>query len=298
MSNDPKEAIKGAMGIETETYNKFESTMDRLKGIVMEKLEAFIAKYERGELDENERNSYFAHAIQRQRSEDSDIDEFELMQVALIMLNASVDTTSAFINWAMVHLSTNPDVQEKLYQELKQHVDASEDGTLSADMLTKSKSPYLHAVLRESHRMTPVYPATMFKSNSVDDIELHGVTVPKGSLVGFDPYPIGMDPDIVNEPHKFQPERWLGDEPVQKRKGTAAEVLDSVMYRDPFSQGARRCPGSRVAVNETQLILSQLVLDWKITAPTSVKSYKDVEYTMKTLLVAHLPEMTVEARVL
>jgi cytochrome P450 len=61
---------------------------------------------------------------------------------------------------------------------------------------------------------------------------------------------------------------------------------------------ARRCPGSRVAVNETQLILSQLVLDWKITAPTSVKSYKDVEYTMKTLLVAHLPEMTVEARVL
>ena len=237
MSNDPKEAILGGMGIETETYTKFEETMDDLKEIVMEKLNVFMERYEKNELNENERNSYFAHAIERQKSEQSDIDQSELMQIALLMLNASVDTTSAFINWAVVHLSTNLDVQETLYQELKQHVDASEDGKLNADMLTKSKSPYLHAVLRESHRMTPVYPTTMFKSNSVADIELHGVTVPKGSLVGFDPYPIGMDPEIVDEPEKFRPERWIGDEPVQARKGTRAEVLDSVMYRDPFSQG-------------------------------------------------------------
>jgi hypothetical protein len=52
-----------------------------------------------------------------------------------------------------------------------------------------------------------------------------------------------------------------------------------------------------VAVNETQLILSQLVLDWKISAPDSVKSYRDVPYKMQTLLVAQLPEMKVEARV-
>jgi cytochrome P450 len=79
----------------------------------------------------------------------------------------------------------------------------------------------------------------MFKSNSVADIEIHGVTVPKGSLVGFDSYPIGMDPQIVDQPEKFIPERWIGDEPMQARKGTPAEVLDSIMYRDPFSQGVR-----------------------------------------------------------
>jgi cytochrome P450 len=273
MSDDPTEAIKGAMGIETETYNKYERTMDRLKNIVMEKLEAFLAKYERGELDESERNSYFALAIQRQQSEHSDITQFELMQMALIMLNASVDTTSAFINWALVHLSTNMDVQEKLYQELKQHVDASEDGMLSADMLTKSKSPYLHAVLRESHRMTPVYPSLMFKS-TVGDIELHGVTVPKGSLVGFDSYPIGMDPDVVDEPETFKPERWMGDEPVQKRKGTSAEVLDSVMYRDPFSQG-----------------VCLLILDLVITPRLLIHIMLDCSYRHVDVQVAVLPLM-------
>ncbi|KAL3793520.1 hypothetical protein HJC23_007260 [Cyclotella cryptica] len=297
MSDDPQEAIKASLGIETELYYKFDKTMDALKDIVMEKLTVFIERWDRNELDDNERKSYFAHAIERQRAEESGIDESELMQICLLMLNASVDTTSTFICWAMVHLSTNLHVQENLYRELKQHLDASEDGMLHAEMLTKAKSPYLHAVLRESHRMTPVYPSTMFKSNSVADIEIHGVTVPKGSVVGFDSYPIGMDPMIVDQPERFIPERWIGDEPIQARKGTPAEVLDSVMYRDPFSQGARRCPGSRVAVNETQLILSQLVLDWKISAPPSVKTYRDIPYKMQTLLVAQLPEMNVEARV-
>ena len=46
-----------------------------------------------------------------------------------------------------------------------------------------------------------------------------------------------MDPKIVDEPEQFKPERWIGDEPINARKGTPAEVLDSIMYRDPFSQG-------------------------------------------------------------
>ena len=295
MSNDKDELIQFNMGMETETYQKFEQAMDGLKGIVMEKLNTFKKRMDRGELDENERNSYFAHAIERQRKEDSNVDEEELMQICLLMLNASVDTTATFISWAMVHLSTNPDVQEALYQELQQH--ATKDGVLTSEMLTKAKSPYLHAVLRESHRMTPVHPTTMFKSNSVADIELHGVTIPKGSIIGFDGFSMGMDPKVVDDPESFRPERWLSDDEIEKRKGTPAEALDSVFFRDPFSQGARRCPGSRVAVNETQLLLSQLVLDWKITAPDTVSSYKDIPYRMQTLLVPQLPKMGMEARV-
>ena len=157
MSNDPKEAIKSELGWETETCVKFEECMDGIKEIVMHKLKVFRERYERGELNENERNSYFAHAIERQRSETSDIDADELMQIALIMLNASVDTTSTFINWALLHLSTNMDVQDKLYEELRGHVDGSEDGILTAEMLTKNKSPYLHAVLRESHRLVDLF---------------------------------------------------------------------------------------------------------------------------------------------
>jgi len=144
--------------------------------------------------------------------------------------------------------------------------------------------------------MTPVMPAVMFKSNSVKDIDIHGVTIPKDSLIGFDSFSLGMDPNVIDDPETFRPERWMDEAEIAARKGTPAEALDSIFFRDPFSQGARRCPGSRVAVNETQVILGQIALDWKITAPDYVKTYKDVPYEIKTLLVPRLPEMKMEAR--
>merc|ERR1711953_841876 len=127
-----------------------------------------------------------------------------MTEVAMLSLNAGVDTTSTFICWAMVHLSLNPEVQEKLYEELNQNLEAN-GGMLTSDMLSKTKSPYLHAVLRESHRLTPVHPTTMMKGNSTKDIEIHGQTFPKGSLFQFDAYSKGISPDYVENPDVFDP---------------------------------------------------------------------------------------------
>ena len=295
MSNDKQEAILFNMGIETETYRNFERVMEGLKAIVMNKLTVFKERWENGELNETERSSYFAHALERQQAGDALIDMEELMEIALIMLNASVDTTATFISWAMVHLSVNPDVQERLHAEIKANYERN-GGIFSSDMFTKANSPYLNAFLRESHRMTPVFPTLVFKSNLGAELDIHGETIPKDSIIGFDSYSMGMDPQLVNDPEVFRPERWLDSNEIHSRKGTPAEALDHVFFRDPFSQGARKCPGSRVAVNETQLILSQFVLDWKVTAPASVKSYKDIPYKMHTLLVPQLPEMKIEGR--
>ena len=60
------------------------------------------------------------------------------------------------------------------------------------------------------------------------------------------------------------------------------------------STGARKCPGSRVAVNEIQVLLSQLVLDWKITSP--IKSMKDATYHLRTFMEMEMPELQFEAR--
>ncbi len=158
---DMVENIKGRMGITTPTYRKFEVALDRVNEIANDKINAFKKKWERGELNESELSSYIAHAFERQKEGEA-ISPETLREITMITLNSGVDTTSNFICWAMVHLSLNPDVQEKLYQELKENVDKNE-GTLSSDIISKSKSPYLHAVLRESHRLTPVQPSTMLK---------------------------------------------------------------------------------------------------------------------------------------
>ena len=81
----------------------------------------------------------------------------------------------------------------------------------------------------------------------------------------------------------FKPDRWLS-ESVEARKGNPSEVIDRPLYSLPFNQGARRCPGSRVARNDGHIMLAQLVLDWEMTAP-SAKCWKDIPYGQATLTV-------------
>ncbi len=291
---DKTELFKAKMGIATSMNQEFEAAMDIVNEIANEKVLAFKERWERGQLTEAEKSSYIAHAFERQKT-DGAITAGEMSEILMFALNAGVDTTSTFICWAMVHLSLNPSVQEKLYEELKTNVEEN-GGILTSDMLSRKKSPYLHAVLRESHRLTPVHPTVMTKSNSANTIEIHGVNFPKGSLFSFDSYSVGIDPAVVQNPENFDPQRWT-DEAVASRKGTRAEVLDHQFYKDPFSQGARRCPGSRVAVNETLVLLSQLVLDWKFEPERAISSLKDIKYEQQTLIVPVIPKMLFTARV-
>jgi len=290
---DKSEVFKGKMGIVTPTYKRFEEAMDKVNEIANYKINTFKEKWERGELNEAEKASYIAHAFERQKAEGK-VSQETMSEIAMLALNAGVDTTSTFICWALVHLSLNPEVQENLYKELKDNVEQN-GGTLSSDMLSKTKSPYLHAVLRESHRLTPVHPTTMMKGNSTKEIEINGKTFPKGSLFQFDSFSKGIKPEYFENPDVFMPERWSA-EAVEARKGTPSAIFDHQFYKDPFSQGARRCPGSRVAVNETLVLLSQLVLDWKFEPKENISSFKDVEYQQKTLVVPTIPSMKFASR--
>lgn len=49
-------------------------------------------------------------------------------------------------------------------------------------------------------------------------------------------------------------------------------------------------------VNETLVLLSQLVLDWQFEPTTEINSYKDVKYEQKTLIVPIMPKMNFVAR--
>uniref|UniRef100_A0A7R9WI71 Cytochrome P450 n=1 Tax=Pseudictyota dubia TaxID=2749911 RepID=A0A7R9WI71_9STRA len=277
------------MGVETEAYRKYVEAQDAVNRIAREKISRFTERHEAGELDEFEKASYLARAIDRLKADDCAVTAEEFEDICVLLLNASVDTTSTFMCWMAVHLAVNPAAQEELYEEIRAHVDGS-GGAFTAESLAKKRSPYLHAALRESHRLTPVHPTTMTKSNSAGAITVHGREFPKDSVFTFDQFSLGMDPDVVDDPQAFRPERWL-PESLEAAKGTPMEVLDHPFYRDPFSQGARRCPGSRVAVNETLAFLARLVYDWRIEAPEGVETYRDVKYEQQTLLMPQLPQL-------
>eukprot|EP00579_Thalassiosira_antarctica_P022331 CAMPEP_0201988280 /NCGR_PEP_ID=MMETSP0904-20121228/92240_1 /ASSEMBLY_ACC=CAM_ASM_000553 /TAXON_ID=420261 /ORGANISM="Thalassiosira antarctica, Strain CCMP982" /LENGTH=493 /DNA_ID=CAMNT_0048542441 /DNA_START=374 /DNA_END=1855 /DNA_ORIENTATION=+ len=322
----PTEFLKSTYlpSMKSSMYLEFEKEWDTVREVGLKKIHDFIDRHDRDELDEMERASYLAGAIERQR-ETEEVTQDEMVELCLTSLFVGVDTTSSVTAWNLMHIAMHPDVQEKLHTELSAAVKekGSEGYTkVNADVLGKKVSPYLHMVIRESHRATPAFGAAMWKGNNKSDVEIHGEIIPKGSMtqLGHISYDseyvdehratpafgaamwkgnnksnveihgeiipkgsmtqlghISYDSEYVDEPRTFNPERWTAPA-VTSRKGTKSEVLDHPFLRDPFSQGARRCPGSRVAMNEILAMISQLVLDWKISVPSSIKSLDDVKY--------------------
>jgi len=274
----PQEFLKSTYlpGMKSSMYRDFETEWNTVREVGLKKIHDFIDRFDKDELDDMERASYLASAIERQRTSGG-VTEEEMIELCLFALFVGVDTTSSVTAWNLMHLAMNTEEQEKLHSELSAAVTekGSEGGTkVNADVLGRSTSPYLHMCVRESHRVTPAFAAAIWKSNSRSDVEVYGETIPKGSMVQLGH--ISYDPDFVEDPMTFSPERWT-DEAIAARAGTKSEVLDHPVLRDPFSQGARRCPGSRVANNEILAMIAQLVLDWKISAPT-VKTLADVKY--------------------
>jgi cytochrome P450 len=278
----------------TSMYKELEKDWTTVREIGLKKIHDFIDRYDRNELDDMEKKSYLAGAIERQR-QTKEVSQDEMAELCLIALFVGVDTTSSVTAWNLMHLALNPDVQQKLNDELTASLKekGSEGTKLNADVLGKKVSPYLHMCIRESHRITPAFGAAMWKTNSKKELDIHGVTMPKGCM--FQMGHISYDSEYVDEPQTFKPERWTA-EGTETRKGTKSEVLDHPYLRDPFSQGARRCPGSRVATNEIFAMIAQLVLDWKISVPDeNIKSLDDVTYDASPIKPI-FPTLQFEAR--
>mmetsp|Transcript_29719 Transcript_29719/g.60341 ORF Transcript_29719/g.60341 Transcript_29719/m.60341 type:complete len:331 (+) Transcript_29719:472-1464(+) len=290
----PYEMIVGKLlGFETARMRKAFAGFDTAWEIAQDKIESFTQRKEKDLLTENEQVSYLSRALDRQKEEGSNVSVRDVQELAFTGLFAAVDTTSSMLGWNLVHVARLPDVQEKLHEEISSAVEAVGGGRLSAEALSKSNAPYLHALVRETHRLTPTGAINLSKTVDVDGLEIHGRTMKEGDVVVLEGYSVGMDPELVDEPHQFRPERWL-QAAVDSRKGTLSEVIDHPFLNGPFSQGARKCPGSRVAMNEIHIFLSQLVLDWKMS--TAVTSLKDITYQQHTTIEANLPAIEFETR--
>mmetsp|Transcript_52057 Transcript_52057/g.122187 ORF Transcript_52057/g.122187 Transcript_52057/m.122187 type:complete len:507 (+) Transcript_52057:41-1561(+) len=214
----------------------------------------------------------------------------EIKDIAASLLLAGIDTTQSVISWNLVNLAKNPDKQEILRQELRE-VLGSGDLTEEIAANMKTKLPYLRAVIRESHRITPA-SAQMVVRPAPCDLELGGYNVPEGTRVSFNVFSVQNDPKYVEDPSEFKPERWLADA-VEARKGTEAEVIDDKLLATPFSFGARMCLGGRVADLELSVAIARLVREWRISLPKDQPDWINVQPLLTT--PSPFPAFVVEA---
>lgn len=179
-------------------------------------------------------------------------DDKYLRDVVVSFLLAGRDTVAAALTGFFILLSSHPQVESLILEELDQLMDPDQDVASFEQM---RRMHYLNAAVHESMRL---YPPIQFDSKFAveDDVLPDGTFVRKGTRVTYHPYAMGrMERIWGSDCLEFKPQRWLQD----------GVFVHECPFKYPvFQAGLRVCLGKELALVEMKSVVIALVRRFKI----------------------------------
>ncbi|XP_017769503.1 PREDICTED: cytochrome P450 9e2 [Nicrophorus vespilloides] len=175
---------------------------------------------------------------------------------ALIFFFGGFDTTSYLMCFLAYELAVNPDIQDKLRQEIQDTLENC-NGKVTYEALMKMK--YLDMIISEVLRKwppTPVLDRICTKGYTIKATRSYeqDLQIKKKDIIWIPIFGIHRDPELYPNPELFNPERFS---PENRRNINASAYI-------PFGSGPRNCIGSRFAIMENKTIIFQLLRRFSI----------------------------------
>ncbi|EDV25748.1 Cytochrome P450 3A12 [Trichoplax sp. H2] len=164
----------------------------------------------------------------------------DIVAQSFVFLLAGYETTASTLSFISYLLALNPDVQEKLINEIDDAFSRIDDD-LSYEQIYDLK--YLDMVIAETLRLYP--PAPILMREAAQDCTIGDYQFIAGTSVLIPTYALQRDSTEWPDPEKFIPERFTQEE---KRKRNPMSYL-------PFGTGPRICIGMRFALMEVKIAL-------------------------------------------
>jgi cytochrome P450 len=152
---------------------------------------------------------------------------------------AGHETTAVSLCWALHAIAQDPEVERRLHEEVDRLLG---DGPLTAEVV--ERLTYTDMVVHESLRLYP--PITMLAKDVLEDDQIAGYRVTRGSLAVFSPYLTHRHPDFWPDPERFDPERFA---PGQAERHHRHSWI-------PFSGGYHSCIGAMFALQEMKIAIA------------------------------------------
>ncbi|GHO80339.1 cytochrome P450 [Ktedonobacter sp. SOSP1-85] len=194
----------------------------------------------------NDQGDLLSMLLLAQDEDGSVMTDQQLRDEVMTLFLAGHETTSNALAWTWYLLAQHPEFLARLQQEVDSVL---ADRAASIDDLPRL--PYTEQVLMESMRICP--PIWAIDRNAIEDVNLRGIYIPKGSKVVLSQYVVQHDPRFYPEPERFDPERWTPEARAERPK----------FAYFPFGGGPRLCIGESFAWTEGILLLATLAQRWE-----------------------------------
>ncbi|XP_078573744.1 cytochrome P450 2U1-like [Branchiostoma floridae x Branchiostoma japonicum] len=197
-------------------------------------------------------DSYVRETKSRENDDETTFTEEYTQWVIFDLFIAGAETTSTTLYWAFLYIILNPDIQEKVQEEI--HTVLGHDKPPST--AHRAQMPYTEAVLTEVARIGTILPTSVLHATS-RDTSFHGYLIPEGTTVMPNLWSVHHDPEHFPNPGKFDPGRFLDSQGQYQRD-------DHVM---PFGIGPRICLGKQLAEMELFVFFTSLLQHFTFKLP-------------------------------
>ena len=194
----------------------------------------------------------------------SPLTDLELKEEVLSMILGGHETSSSALAWIWYELDRNPEVRQKINDELQAVLGGQE---LTMEALPQLK--YIRMVIDECLRLHP--PFWFENRNAMKDVEVGGHVIPKGSIVLFSRHALHRHPGFWKDPQKFIPERQDPDN-LEHPRSDYAQV--------PFGGGPRICIGINFAIMELMVIVATICQRFNVDLAKDDRHVMSAKMTM------------------
>ncbi|MEM1177343.1 MAG: cytochrome P450 [Acidobacteriota bacterium] len=168
----------------------------------------------------------------------------ELIGEAFTLFFAGHDTAAKALTWTFFLLAQHPEVAAELHEELDRELGGDPP---SFDQIFAL--PVLDRVIKEALRV--LTPTIAFGRVAATSTSILGYEIPEGSEVIYSPHILHKDPDVFEDPKRFDPNRWLTHKPGPY------EYM-------PFGVGHRTCLGVSYGMTQLRLVVAMILQAYRL----------------------------------